>query len=258
MKKVILLSTLVAAAAITVWCTQPTNTAQVPANNVVTTNKAPAAQLASTNYVPFSNATVQDAEESGKNMAIFFHSKTCGSCAKLDADIVANAKNIPDDTVILKADWDENQALAKQLKVDKYHTVAFINADGTSNNVKGLFTLDEVMDAWSDTMEKTISSNYELYTANAVLAAEKEGKDVAVFFHSKTCGSCAKLDADITANTKNIPSDTVILKADWDENQELARKLKVDKYHTVAFMNDDGTSNNVKGLFTLNDVVSAK
>jgi thioredoxin-like negative regulator of GroEL len=199
---------------------------------------------------------VQDAEEAGKNIAVFFHEKNCGSCAKLDGDITANAKNIPSDTVILKADWDDNQALARQLKVDKYHTVAFINADGTSDNVKGLFTLDDLVDAGAEVVEKTISSNYELYTEDAVLKAEKEGKDVAVFFHSKSCGSCATLDADIVANASDIDSDVVILKADWDENQDLAAQYGVTGYHTVAYMNDDDSTTNVKGLFTLNDVLS--
>jgi len=57
-----------------------------------------------------------------------------------------------------------------------------------------------------------------------------------VFFHSKTCGSCAKLDANITANAAEIPADVAIFKADRDSNQDLAAELNVDKYHTVSFL----------------------
>lgn len=80
---------------------------------------------------------------------MFFHSKTCGSCAKLDADIENNAANIPDNVVIMKTDWDDNQDLAKKFNVDKYHTVAFLDGD-SSTNVKGLFTLDEVVENFTE------------------------------------------------------------------------------------------------------------
>jgi thioredoxin-like negative regulator of GroEL len=63
-----------------------------------------------------------------------------------------------------------------------------------------------------------------------------EEKDIAVFFHSKTCGSCAKLEADILANVGSIPGDVKILKADRDENQDLASTFNVDKFHTVAYV----------------------
>ncbi len=95
-------------------------------------------------YVAFNEAEFKKAQAAGKDVAVFFHSKTCGSCAKLDGDIAANAAKIPSDTMIMKADWDENQDLAAQWGVDKYHTVSVV--DGNSvKNVKGLFTLDEVM-----------------------------------------------------------------------------------------------------------------
>ena len=105
-------------------------------------------------------------------------------------------------------------------------------------------------------VEVANASNYELYSPTVAEAAMNDGKDVAVFFHSKSCGSCATLDADIVANASDIDSDVVILKADWDENQDLAAQYGVTGYHTVAYMNDDDSTTNVKGLFTLNDVLS--
>lgn len=91
----------------------------------------------------------------------------------------------------------------------------------------------------ASTIDVVNAANYELYSPSVAQAAMNDGKDIAVFFHSKSCGSCAKLDADIMANAEMIPEDTVILKADWDENQDLAVQYGVDKYHTVAFMNED-------------------
>jgi thiol-disulfide isomerase/thioredoxin len=80
------------------------------------------------------------------------------------------------------------------------------------------------------------STNYLAYSKDAVDTAVAEGKRVAVFFHSKTCGSCAKLDGDIEANEADIPSDVVIFKTDWDDNQDLAQEYKVDKYHTITYV----------------------
>ncbi len=102
-----------------------------------------------------------------------------------------------------------------------------------------------------------VSSNYRPYDAAAVKLAVSEGKKTAVFFHGATCGSCAKLDADIKANVANIPSDMVVFNADWDKNQALAKEYGVPKYHTVSYVSDKGLDKNVTGLFTLNDLVAA-
>lgn len=228
----------------------------------VVTQPAPVAEkeapkLASTNYVPYSATAADKALAEGKDVAVFFHSKTCGSCAKLDANINENLAQIPNDVVILKADWDENQSLADELKVEKYHTVSYL---WTNQNVKGLFTLDDIVKNFDDVptaaapAPKLAAVGYAAYDEKVFDEAIAEGKEVAVFFHSKTCGSCAKLDANINDNISQIPGDVVVLKADWDENQDLAAELDVAKYHTVTFFGD-AAKKNVKGLFTLEDLL---
>ncbi len=248
MKKILIVAGLAMTSLTLAACSKPTtndSTAQAPSEKLV----------ASSNYINYSAQNVADAQKNGKDVALFFHSKTCGSCAKLDQSISANSKNIPSDLAIFKVDRDENQALAKQYKVDKYHTVRFMDS---GENVKGLFSLDDILDERSQPTaqapaEKLVaSSNYMDYSVQNVADAQKNGKDVALFFHSKTCGSCATLDKDISANSKKIPSDLAIFKVDRDENQALAKQNKVGKYHTVSFMRD---GQNVSGLFTLEDVV---
>lgn len=107
--------------------------------------------------------------------------------------------------------------------------------------------------AANDTWSAVALAWYMDYSDAALAKAESEDKKVAVFFSSKTCGSCGKLDADITANAANIPSDVVIMKADWDASQDLAKKFAVDKYHTVTMLSN--WEKNVKWLFTLDDLV---
>jgi len=82
----------------------------------------------------------------------------------------------------------------------------------------------------------------------------KNGKKVAVFFCGATCGSCAKLDADIKENVANIPENVVVLNADWHDNQDLAAQYNVDTYHTVTMVTNN--AKNVKGLFTLQDLLA--
>ena len=101
----------------------------------------------------------------------------------------------------------------------------------------------------------TASAGYTEYSDAAFDQAQKDGKNVAVFFHSKSCGSCAALNNDIVKNSKNIPSDTAIFKADWDKDKNLAAQYDVPKYHTVTYI-DGATYTNKNGLFTLADVMS--
>lgn len=244
-----------------VWCSQPTTsdtaaTTQVQQPLVALFNPV----YASDSYVEYTPAALAKATANGKDTAVFFHSKTCGSCAKLDGDLKDSASNLPEDLVLFKADWNENQKLAWELNVAKYHTVAFYKEDWTTNNVKGLFTTKEVTEAFNTNVEEVIVENageYIVYTPAALAKATAEGKNTALFFHSKTCGSCEKLDNAINSDTADLPENMVVFKTDWDDNQELAWELNVAKYHTVAFMNDNGTSKNVSGLFTVSDLVAA-
>lgn len=208
-------------------------------------------------YQAYSAAAVKKAEAEGKKVAIFFHSKTCGSCGKLDANINWNAVSIPNDVVIFKADWDssEAQALAKEYGVDKYHTVT-VKTEEWMKNVKGLFELSDLVAEFDTTVEANTAWEYLAYSSAAVKKAEAEGKKVAVFFHSKMCGSCGKLDSNISWNSGTIPSDVAIFKADWDssEAQALAKEYGVDKYHTVSVVKGDQVVN-VKWLFELSKLL---
>lgn len=209
-------------------------------------------------YRTYDGADIAKSQAEGKDIALFFHSKTCWSCAKLHVSLTSDADALPESLIVYQTDWDDYQAVANTYNVAKYHTVAFIDGT-TSTNVTGLFSAQELADASSaDIQEKVLGQvgEYKVFTTEALAQAQAEGKDTAVFFHSKTCGSCAKLDADINTNLDNIPWDTVILKADWDENQELAAQYNVAKYHTVTFVDGD-INENVKGLFTLEELLAA-
>ena len=106
---------------------------------------AKVAPAANSNYIPYSESAVKLAMAEGKKTAVFFHGATCSSCAKLDANIKENLTDIPADVAIFNADWDDNQDLAKEYNVAKYHTVSYLDDSGVAKNVWGLFELDDLV-----------------------------------------------------------------------------------------------------------------
>lgn len=59
---------------------------------------------------------------------LFFHASWCPQCRALDESIRTSA--LPDDTVIIKVDYDSNQALRQKYGVTIQTTVVKINDDG--------------------------------------------------------------------------------------------------------------------------------
>lgn len=59
---------------------------------------------------------------------LFFHASWCPQCRALDESI--KSSTLPDDTVILKVDYDSNQALRQKYGVTIQTTVVKINDDG--------------------------------------------------------------------------------------------------------------------------------
>lgn len=113
----------------------------------------------------------------------------------------------------------------------------------------------------SDEAEIQLGDFKERYTPFTVSNLEKSRKDwtkTAIFFHSKTCSSCAKLHKNIMES--DIPENIHIYKADRDaENvQILAKEYWVDKYHTVSYPArwEDGKPKNVKWLFDLKSLIT--
>ncbi|MEI6728872.1 MAG: thioredoxin family protein [bacterium] len=80
---------------------------------------------------------------------LFFHATWCPSCKGLDTDIKNNLGNIPNDTLILKVDYDSNPELKSKYKVTSQHTLVQVNQNGdlikSSPGLYQLNTLDSVL-----------------------------------------------------------------------------------------------------------------
>lgn len=65
-------------------------------------------------------------------------------------------------------------------------------------------------------------------------------KDVVLFFHASWCGTCKKLDENIWLDLEDVANNTVIFKADYD-NQALSDAYWIKKQHTLVKLDSTGT-----------------
>lgn len=72
--------------------------------------------------------------------------------------------------------------------------------------------------------EMMTSGEYKDYWAGNITSTIRSGKTAVIFFYSDDSDTAVKLDADIKANWKSIPSNVVIIKARVDKEANL-RKL---------------------------------
>jgi thioredoxin 1 len=64
------------------------------------------------------------------DVVIFFHASWCPSCRGLNSDIEKNLNSIPENVIILKADYDKETELKKKYGVTSQHTLVQVDKDG--------------------------------------------------------------------------------------------------------------------------------
>ena len=81
-----------------------------------------------------------------ESFAVFFHSKTCGTCAKKNTQIIDEVDDFSGGT-ILKIEFSESDTeLRKELGVTNYDTFVIFDADGNATTTPGA-SIDDVRDA---------------------------------------------------------------------------------------------------------------
>lgn len=78
--------------------------------------------------------------------------------------------------------------------------------------------------------------NYDEMKVSEALAG---GQKVALFFHATWCPSCKALDKSINSEVSSIPSDTLIVKVDYDSSTEMKKKYRVTSQHTTVLIDKD-------------------
>jgi len=100
------------------------------------------------------------------------------------------------------------------------------------------------------------AGSYESFDTSKIAMASAT-HDIVLFFKASWCPSCRAVDADIKANSKNIPSNLTILEVDYDKSAFLKQKYGVTYQHT--FVKVDAQGNLIKkwsGSPTLSALVS--
>lgn len=67
----------------------------------------------------------------GQKHILFFHASWCPTCVKWEREIKNRIKDLADNTLILKVDYDNQTDLKTKYGITKQSTAVFIDADGS-------------------------------------------------------------------------------------------------------------------------------
>lgn len=100
-------------------------------------------------------------------------------------------------------------------------------------------------------------NGYIEYRSDILSSALQSGQKVVLFFHATWCPTCKALEKNINTSLSSIPTDTLILKVDYDSESDLKKKYGVTVQHTTVVLNQDGTEKSKKlGARTVEEVLN--
>jgi thiol-disulfide isomerase/thioredoxin len=76
--------------------------------------------------VNYSKGIITKYANAGKTVVILFDATRCPTCVALNTDITANIASLPENVVIVKADYDTATALKKVYKVTTQNTIVVV------------------------------------------------------------------------------------------------------------------------------------
>lgn len=193
----------------------------------------------STQYKLFSQSEF-DKIRGNKKLVIFFHADWCETCAKWDKKMQETTKNLPSDAIVLKANYDTEKQLVKDLHVKSQSSAVFFDEKGEIIDTLMAPDMETITSFFStETMDITKDEKFQLFSKES--REMMVGKKYIIFFYADWCGTCRKWQKNVLANLDELPSDTRILKANYDSNTELKKEFKITMQSTAAFVNEDGT-----------------
>lgn len=214
-------------------------------------------------YAQNANFTYQDYTDEAFNelkgakaFSVFVHSKTCGTCAKKDKQIINEVDQFTVGTILKMEYADAPQDFIKTYGINKYDTFVTFDAAGNHTTTKGAKVDAVRTDIGNQALSATtpeaniLARNenfvYQDFDTNQYNSL-KGSEAFAVFFHSKTCGTCAKKDKQIIDEVAQFKNGT-ILKLEYSEAPtELLKELGVTKYDTFVTFDPSGNPTAQKG-----------
>lgn len=100
-----------------------------PAQNEAMSETQTGGLAGASNYMDYDSEKLAEAGE-GKNVVLFFKADWCITCVALDRDIIENSGQIPEDTLIMRVDFDTATGLRRQYDVRQQHTLVQVDSQG--------------------------------------------------------------------------------------------------------------------------------
>lgn len=122
---------------------------------VTTAADASTLKPAQPQYVDFEEGLLSKLSEQGKKMVLFFYASWCPICQPAHKDILANQTNLPEDIVIVRINYNDNNTdqaekdLARELNVTYQHTFVYLDNEG------------KVLKAWNGGKFKELLENIQ-------------------------------------------------------------------------------------------------
>ena len=88
--------------------------------------------------------------------------------------------------------------------------------------------------------EVFMHENYQPYSLEKILEAQKEGMNYALFFHASWCSTCHAWKKEVYKNIEQIPENSIIFEVDFDTAKDLKKEFKVLTQTSVLFFNVSG------------------
>jgi len=106
------------------------------------------------------------------------------------------------------------------------------------------------------TLDNIVTNTYQEFSKEALAKALEEKKDVVLFYYADRCPSCIALDENINENIDILPENLVLLKVDYDEEEELKKYFQVRQQHTLIFLDETGEKKEMTtGIATAEQIV---
>jgi len=100
--------------------------------------------------------------------------------------------------------------------------------------------LDEVVGVDEEMQEHMSAGQYIDYSSEALVAAQTDGKKPVLFFWAAWCPFCRAANEDFEKHSSQIPANVVILKVNYDKEQELKQRYGITYQHTFVQVDAQG------------------
>jgi len=178
-----------------------------------------------------------------QKFGVFFHADWCPTCVKWEERTSAALDQLPAGTKILKANYDTETDLIKELHVKKQSSMVFFDANGEIYDTVSDPSVEAITEFFTTPDFDVLGAAGERYTEynEATFNAAKGNEKMVAFFHADWCGTCRKWEKNLQANLDTLDSSARVVKVDYDTQTALAKEFGVTKQSTAVFLNADGS-----------------